>query len=103
MKQALEVGNLSVDINKYALHYKQEKIQLRYKEFELMKYLVKNTGKVKSRTQILEDVWDRNIFCNTNTVDVHVSNLRKKMKKMAAPNHIKTIYCVGYMFETQSN
>ncbi len=74
-------------------------IFLRNKEFSLLVYFIENMGRVVSRTQILEEVWDRNVFCPTNTVDVHVSNLRQKFKKYVDRNYIKTVHCVGYIFE----
>ncbi len=74
-------------------------IPLRNKEFSLIFYFLKNSGRVISRTQILEEVWDQNIFCSTNTVDVHVSNLRKKMKEYVGRDLIKTVHCVGYLCE----
>ena len=76
------------------------KVFLRNKEFTLLMYFIENMGRVLSRTQILEDVWDRNILCPTNTVDVHVSSLRRKFKKYANKDYIKTVHCVGYLFET---
>ncbi len=74
-------------------------IYLRNKEFSLLEYFMKNMGRVLSRTLILEEVWDRNILCPTNTVDVHVSSLRKKIKLPEDTDFIKTVPCVGYIFE----
>jgi DNA-binding response OmpR family regulator len=64
-----------------------------------MEYFMRNAGRVLSRTQILEDVWDRNIFCPTNTVDVHVSSLRTKLSAYNCDSFIKTVHCVGYIFD----
>jgi len=74
-------------------------LKLRNKEFLLLSYFIKNAGKVLSRTEILEEVWDRNIFCTTNTVDVHVSSLRQKLKKYSKEKIIETVHCIGYIFE----
>ena len=60
---------------------------------------MENIGKVITRARLLEEVWDRNIFCITNTVDVHVSKLRQKLNKHLDQDVIKTIHCVGYIFE----
>jgi DNA-binding response OmpR family regulator len=73
-------------------------IRLRNKEYSLLEYFMKNCGIVLSRTRLLEDVWDRNIICPTNTVDVHVSSLRHKLRKYANLVPIKTIHCIGYFF-----
>lgn len=74
-------------------------VPLRNKEFTLLFYFLRNAGRVISRTEILEQVWDQNIFCSTNTVDVHVSALRRKLKKHFGFALIKTVHCVGYIFE----
>lgn len=79
------------------------RIFLRNKEFSLLYYFIENMGKVLSRTQILEDVWDRNIVCPTNTVDVHVSNLRRKIKTHTDKECIKTVHCIGYIFDPHDN
>ncbi|MBL4693956.1 winged helix-turn-helix transcriptional regulator [Candidatus Gracilibacteria bacterium] len=76
-----------------------KKVRLRNKEFVLMEYFFLNMGIVLSRTQILEDVWDRNICWSTNTVDVHVSSLRRKIRRFSRMLKIKTVHCVGYVFE----
>jgi len=73
-------------------------IVLRNKEYSLLEYFMKNCNKVLTRTRLLEDVWDRNIFCSTNTVDVHVSSLRRKLKKYLKIDLIQTIHCIGYRF-----
>lgn len=74
-------------------------VPLRNKEFSLVFYFLKNPGRVISRTEILEEVWDRNIFCATNTVDVHVSTLRRKLRLYFGRDLIRTVHCVGYIFE----
>lgn len=73
-------------------------VVLRNREFALLRYFMDNIGKVLSRDRLLEAVWDRNFCCSTNTVDVHVSGLRKKFRIYAKTDFIKTIHCVGYMF-----
>lgn len=77
---------------------KGSKIVLRNKEYSLLEYFIKNCDKVLTRTRLLEDVWDRNIFCSTNTVDVHVSSLRRKLKRYLKVDLIQTIHCIGYRF-----
>ncbi|MDA1060570.1 MAG: winged helix-turn-helix domain-containing protein [bacterium] len=74
-------------------------IEFPNKEMNLLIYFLQNSGKVLTRTQILEDVWDRNICCSTNTVDVHVSKLRQRMRPHISKQVIRTIYCAGYIFE----
>lgn len=74
-------------------------VPLRNKEFNLLIYFLDNVGKILTRTQILEDVWDRNICCATNTIDVHVSTLRRKLRTYLNRDFIRTVNCVGYIFE----
>ena len=89
---------IEFDADSRMFSIKGKRVFLRNKEFSLLHYFLQNMGRVLSRTQILEDVWDRNIICPTNTVDVHVSSLRRKFKRYADKECIKTIHCVGYMF-----
>ncbi|MBU1151509.1 winged helix-turn-helix domain-containing protein [Patescibacteria group bacterium] len=79
------------------LYYKDTTIPLKNKEFSLLEYFMMNIGRVLTRIQIIEDVWDRNICWNTNTVDVHVSRLRSKLFKQTGTQLIETVYCVGYI------
>ena len=95
----LTFSNIRLDLISRRLFIGRNQILLRNKEFSLMEYFLKNVGKVCSRTQILEEVWDRNILCPTNTVDVHVSSLRKKLKKYLPLNLIKTVHCIGYILD----
>lgn len=95
--------NLKLDPDKRTLRIKRTSVFLRNKEFSLLDYFLNNPGRVLTRTQILEDVWDRNICCATNTVDVHVSSLRRILSKHFEKPLIKTIHCVGYIFENDSN
>lgn len=96
---SIDLRNLKLDLNARRLLCDENKIFLRNKEFSLLEYMMKNMGKVISRTEILEEVWDRNIFCNTNTVDVHISKLRKKFNKFDIKSPIKTVHSVGYILE----
>ena len=98
-EETIGFGELKLCLDSRKLFCRGQYIYLRNKEFSLLEYFMKNVGKVLSRTQILEDVWDRNICCPTNTVDVHVSNLRKKLHKKFSLNLIKTVYCIGYIFD----
>ncbi|MFA6305311.1 MAG: winged helix-turn-helix domain-containing protein [Candidatus Gracilibacteria bacterium] len=95
----IDFKGFSLDLISRRLFVSGKYIYLRNKEFSLLEYFIRNVGKVLSRTRILEDVWDRNILCPTNTVDVHVSSLRKKIKICESANFIKTVPCVGYVFE----
>lgn len=78
-------------------------IVLRNKEFSLLHFFMENTGRVFSRNDLLEHVWDHNANLMTNTVDVHISQLRKKIDEGRKNPLLRTIYCVGYIFDPQQN
>ena len=72
-----------------------ETVELTFKEFELLKLLMKNRGFVISRDVIMERVWDTNYEGESRTIDVHVRSIRQKLGEAGAM--IKTIRNVGYM------
>ena len=70
---------------------------LTQREFELLCYLVRNKGKVCSRTQIIEDVWDIHFEYDTGVIDVFMNAIRKKLSLKIDKDYIKTIRGVGYI------
>lgn len=104
IKSYMEFRNINIEgvefnLNRRILKNKDNEILLKNKEFELLLYLVNNKGRVVSKTNILENVWDMNASIMTNTVDVHLSRLRKIFKMyFDKKSIIKTIPCVGYVF-----
>lgn len=94
----LVLRDLELDLSRHLVKQNNHEIMLRNKEFALLHYLMLNQGKVLSRTTILEHVWDRNASIITNTVDVHISLLRKKLEKRTEDKYIHTIPCTGYLF-----
>ena len=99
----VESGFFKLDYSSRKFFISDTLVELRNKEFAMMMYFLLNPGRVLTRTEILECVWDRNICCPTNTVDVHISVLRNKLKKHLGYDPIRTIYCVGYVFEIKQN
>lgn len=93
------VRDLELDIDRHTVKYKNHFVFLRNKEFSLLHYFMMNRGKILSRTDILENVWDRNANILTNTVDVHISQLRKKIEFDIDKKYIHTIPCTGYIFD----
>ena len=75
----LTVGRLRFNFGRYEVHLGSEKLELTPKEYELLKMLATNLGKVFTREQLLEKVWGYEYFGDTRTVDVHVRHLRAKM------------------------
>jgi DNA-binding response OmpR family regulator len=77
-----------------------QELQLTTKEFDLLRVLVRDAGKVVTREQIMREVWDTNWWGSTKTLDMHISWLRKKLGDDAAnPRYIATVRGVGFRFE----
>lgn len=94
----LTCGNVTLDGEKRMVYVDGKSIELTYKEFELLKLLMKNHGIVISRDVIMERVWDSSFEGESRTIDVHVRTLRQKLGDGGAL--IKTIRNVGYMVDT---
>jgi two-component system, OmpR family, response regulator len=95
----LSVGDLSMDLLKREIFRAGEKIDLQPREFSLLEYLLRNTGRVVSKTMILEHVWDYNFDPQTDVVDVLVCRLRSKVDRDFDEKMIHTIRGVGYVLE----
>ncbi|MCL2634323.1 MAG: response regulator transcription factor [Oscillospiraceae bacterium] len=94
VKEQLSYENIILDNARRAVSTGDEKITLTYKEYELLKYLLINSGIVLGRDKIMEAVWGYDFEGESRTVDVHIKTLRKKLG--TAGEHIKTIRNVGY-------
>lgn len=94
----LTCGNVTLDGEKRMVYVDGKTIELTYKEFELLKLLMKNHGIVISRDVIMERVWDSSFEGESRTIDVHVRTLRQKLGD--GGTIIKTIRNVGYMVDT---
>lgn len=90
-------NGLVVDFERYEVHVDGEPIDLTYKEFELLKFLVTHPGKVFTREALLDKVWGYDYYGGTRTVDVHIRRLRSKIET-GAVQHIETVRHVGYKF-----
>lgn len=90
----LHCGDIKVLVGRHEVQYKDKKIELTRKEFELLQYLLENKGLVMSRNQILCHVWGYDFDGETRTVDVHVRTLRQKLGE--AGNMVETVRGVGY-------
>lgn len=100
----LTFPNLEINMTEHTVIAYDEVISLTQKERELLWYLASQPGKVLSRSQLLEQVWDYAYSGDTRTVDTHVKRLRKKLGlsdgTSNAPWDIKTVWGIGYKFET---
>jgi DNA-binding response OmpR family regulator len=93
------IGDLRVDFNSKIVYRGNKKVSLRRKEFDLLEYFVRNSGKVLTRNMIIEHIWDSSYESFTNAVDVHVSYLRDHLDRPFDKKLIKTVYGVGYKLE----
>ena len=93
----LSVGRLRFNFSRYEVHMGGAKLELTPKEYELLKMLATNLGKVFTREQLLEKVWGYEYFGDTRTVDVHVRHLRAKMAAdPETAEAIETVRGYGY-------
>jgi len=96
----ITAGPVTIDVDRHAVSIAGESISLPLKEFELLEFLVRNTGRVLTRTQLIDRVWGSDYFGDTKTLDVHIKRLRAKIEKDPAnPVYIQTIRGLGYKFE----
>ena len=93
-KAEYQIGSLSVDIPRHIVTVDGTEVMLTIKEFDLLVYLLKNTGIVLTRDQILEEVWGYDFDGETRTVDVHVRTLRSKLG--SSGDAIQTVRGLGY-------
>jgi two-component system OmpR family response regulator len=93
----LIVGDLTLDLLTREVTRAGQRIELQPREFALLEYLMRNAGRVISKTMILEHVWDYHFDPQTNVVDVLVSRLRSKVDKDQSEKRIQTLRGVGYI------
>ena len=97
---SLTVGPIKMDIDKHQVTIDTEVIPLPLKEFELLEFLLRNSGRVLTRNQLIDRVWGSDYFGDTKTLDVHIKRLRAKIEEDPAnPKIIHTIRGLGYKLE----
>lgn len=95
--EILTLGTIKIDIPQHRVLVNEIEVALTQREFELLTYLVKNKGKVCTRTQIIEDVWDIHFEYDTGVIDVFINAIRKKLNLKIEQDYIKTVRGVGYI------
>lgn len=94
----IEVGDLIIDVTAYTARIRGQIIDLTYKEFDLLKYLALNQGRVLTREALLDEVWGEDYIGGSRTVDVHIRRLRAKLG--TEHDHlIGTVRNVGYRLD----
>ena len=99
--EKLSFDNLVIDKQAYDLVIRGKRIDAPPKEIELLYYLASSPNRVFTRAQLLDDVWGFDYFGDTRTVDVHVKRLREKLEGVSDKWELKTVWGVGYKFETK--
>ena len=101
IEKCVKFDNLSVDLTTYELKIKGVKVEAPPKEMELLYHLASNPNKVFTRDQLLNQVWGYDYYGDSRTVDVHVKRLREKLEGVSERWSLKTVWGVGYKFETE--
>jgi two-component system response regulator ArlR len=95
--EILKLGSIEIHLAKHLVFIDGNEVSLTQREFELLCYLVRNKGKVCTRTQIIEDVWNIHFEYDTGVIDVFMNAIRKKLNLNKEEDLIKTIRGVGYI------
>jgi two-component system OmpR family response regulator len=98
----LQVADLALDIHTRKVERSGQRIDIQPLEFSLLEYLMRNAGRVVSKTMIMEHVWDYNFNPQTNVVEARICCLRDKVDRDFEPKLIHTIRGVGYVLKTDS-
>lgn len=96
-EKILSIGEIQLDRERRTVFVGQERCELTYKEFELLKLLLNNAGIAMSRDRIMDKVWGTDFEGESRTLDMHIKTLRQKLK--SSGERIKTIRNVGYMLK----
>ncbi len=96
-EETVQAGTIRMDKAAHLVTVGTERVELSYKEFELLAYFIENQGIALSREKILNHVWNYDYFGDARTIDTHVKKLRNKLGKSG--EYIKTIWGMGYKFE----
>ena len=93
-------GPVRMDVERHVVTVDGEEVSMPLKEFELLEILLRNTGRVMTRAQLIERVWGADYVGDTKTLDVHIKRLRAKIEpKASSPRYVITVRGLGYKFE----
>jgi len=96
---AIEHNGVVLNLNDTTLNYDNNKIELTKNEYKILQLLMENTGKVVSRDEIMQHLWESDQFIDDNTLTVNMTRLRKKLSETGLDNFIKTKKGLGYLVE----
>ncbi len=99
-EQVLEGGRVRMDVERHTVTVAGEQISMPLKEFDLLEYLLRNSGRVLTRGQLIDRIWGSDYVGDTKTLDVHVKRLRSKIEEEPSrPKQLVTVRGLGYKFE----
>jgi two-component system, OmpR family, response regulator RegX3 len=100
----IESGPVRMDVERHVVTVGGRQVSLPLKEFELLELLLRNTGRVLTRGQLIDRIWGSDYVGDTKTLDVHIKRLRAKVEgDPASPRHIVTVRGLGYKFEADTH
>nr|3Q9V_A Chain A, DNA-binding response regulator [Deinococcus radiodurans]3Q9V_B Chain B, DNA-binding response regulator [Deinococcus radiodurans] len=94
--ESLSMGDLTLDPQKRLVTYKGEELRLSPKEFDILALLIRQPGRVYSRQEIGQEIWQGRLPEGSNVVDVHMANLRAKLRDLDGYGLLRTVRGVGY-------
>jgi len=95
----LKSGPVVMDVDRHIVTVEGKEVKLPLKEFELLELLLRNAGRVLTRTQLIDRIWGSNYVGDTKTLDVHVKRIRSKIEPDPAnPRYLETVRGLGYKF-----
>ncbi|AEX41076.1 response regulator transcription factor [Corynebacterium diphtheriae] len=98
--EILGSGRIHMDVERHTVTVDGEEISMPLKEFDLLEYLMRNSGRVLTRGQLIDRVWGADYVGDTKTLDVHIKRLRSKIEpETSAPCHVITVRGLGYKYE----
>lgn len=97
----IEVGDIQMDVERHAVTVRGEVTPMPLKEFELLEYLMRNSGRVLTRGQLIDRVWGPDYYGDTKTLDVHIKRIRSRIEDTpSSPKLLVTVRGLGYRFES---
>jgi len=95
-----QIGDVEINFTTHEAHRNGEEVNFTALEFDILRYLIQYRGQTVTRKQLLRDVWGIYEEIITRTIDRHMASVRKKIEPdPSSPEHIKTVYGIGYRFE----
>ena len=101
-EELINRGDLTINPSNYEVLINNSRVNLRFKEYELLLLLASNPGRVYDRATLLNQIWGYDYFGGTRTVDVHIRRLRSKIENNSESPYIETIWNVGYRFRSSN-